>query len=351
MPSPRRIPSWLLIVATAAICVGTLKLESADLFPLWRFAVQWSPQALPSSRAVPVRRSRERIADPVAHARGRRPERSCKGPPSQQARARRRVGTRRQRLVLRRRKADVCVGRRCPHSWWEQPDQGAAPGIPALFPTEIRTARAASRRFVQRAAQPVRRIVIHDDVRRDGRVDWYFANPLAYDIARAIGADRAGNQAGSLFPERRVLRSIRRHRTIRRTVLCGALGIRRHPAEPGGDEQAVGMGPNDPAAHHGERLAAREHRQPDAMVPGSRILRHARRVSRSRTVSRSDQGDRAAGSGSTGTWTRVSAIGTSTAISTCSNVSTKNAAAEIRRNRGRSFCQSSSLTIHSIATI
>ena len=37
-------------------------------------------------------------------------------------------------------------------------------------------------------AQPVRRIVVHDDVRRDGRVDWYFANPLAYDIARAIGA-------------------------------------------------------------------------------------------------------------------------------------------------------------------
>ena len=52
--SGRRIPSWLLIVATAAICVGTLKLESADLFPVWRFAVQWSPEALPSSRAVPV---------------------------------------------------------------------------------------------------------------------------------------------------------------------------------------------------------------------------------------------------------------------------------------------------------
>ena len=32
---------------------ATLTLESADLFPLWRFAVQWSPEALPSSRAVP----------------------------------------------------------------------------------------------------------------------------------------------------------------------------------------------------------------------------------------------------------------------------------------------------------
>jgi hypothetical protein len=37
-------------------------------------------------------------------------------------------------------------------------------------------------------ADPVRRIVVHDDVRRDGKMDWYFANPLAYDIARAIGA-------------------------------------------------------------------------------------------------------------------------------------------------------------------
>src|SRR6186997_1334714 len=54
MPAARRIPSWLLIVATAAICVGTLKLESADLFPAWRFAVQWSPAALTSSRAVPT---------------------------------------------------------------------------------------------------------------------------------------------------------------------------------------------------------------------------------------------------------------------------------------------------------
>src|SRR5918993_6074231 len=54
MPSTRRIPSWLLVVATVAICVGALKLESADLFPLWRFAVQWSPQALPSSRALPA---------------------------------------------------------------------------------------------------------------------------------------------------------------------------------------------------------------------------------------------------------------------------------------------------------
>ena len=54
MPSRRRLPSWLLIVATGTICAGLLTLESADLFPLWRFAVQWTPEALPSSRAVPA---------------------------------------------------------------------------------------------------------------------------------------------------------------------------------------------------------------------------------------------------------------------------------------------------------
>ena len=139
------------------------------------------------------------------------------------------------------------------------------------------------------AAQPVRRIVVHDDVRRDRKGGLAFCEPARLRHRARDRSNRSGNQAGSLLPERRVLRPIRRHRTIRRTVFCGALGIRRHPAEPGGDEQAVGMGPNHAAAHHGERLAAREHRQHHAMVPGSRIHRHARRISRSRTVSRPDE--------------------------------------------------------------
>jgi formylglycine-generating enzyme required for sulfatase activity len=38
-------------------------------------------------------------------------------------------------------------------------------------------------------AQPLRRIVVHDDMRVDvKKVPWYFVNPLAYDIARAVGA-------------------------------------------------------------------------------------------------------------------------------------------------------------------
>ena len=37
-------------------------------------------------------------------------------------------------------------------------------------------------------AQPIRRLIIHDDFRREWGVHWYFVNPLAYDIARKIGA-------------------------------------------------------------------------------------------------------------------------------------------------------------------
>ncbi len=68
MPGTRRIPSWLLVVATGAICVGMITLESADLFPLWRFAVQWSPEALPSSQRGADQGNRERPAGTVANA-------------------------------------------------------------------------------------------------------------------------------------------------------------------------------------------------------------------------------------------------------------------------------------------
>jgi hypothetical protein len=50
-----RLPWWLLIVVTALLWGALARIESADLFPLWRFAVQWSPQALPSTRAVPMK--------------------------------------------------------------------------------------------------------------------------------------------------------------------------------------------------------------------------------------------------------------------------------------------------------
>ena len=86
--------------------------------------------------------------------------------------------------------AAVCVGRGRAHSRWQQPDQRAAAGVSPVFPSES-TGRASFRRACSsaRTAQPIRRLVIHDDVRRERRsVDWHFVNPLAYDIARAVGA-------------------------------------------------------------------------------------------------------------------------------------------------------------------
>ena len=53
MGQPRRLPAWLLMTATAAVCAGAFVLERADLFPMWRLAARWSPSALPAAQAVP----------------------------------------------------------------------------------------------------------------------------------------------------------------------------------------------------------------------------------------------------------------------------------------------------------
>ncbi len=188
MPAARRIPSWLLIVATAAICVGTLKLESADLFPLWRFAVQWSPEALPSSRAVPA----NEIASGVPVLSLTLSDVDLNDP------AKGLLSNKREHGEEWEREGSV--------SYYEAGTLRFASGVGVRIHgggSRITAPRPGFRLYFRRkygprevppgvffspAAQPVRRIVIHDDVRRDGKIDWYFANPLAYDIARAIGA-------------------------------------------------------------------------------------------------------------------------------------------------------------------
>ena len=62
------------------------------------------------------------------------------------------------------------------------------PGFRLYFRRKYGPREAPPGVFFSPAAQPVRRIIVHDDVRRFGKLDWHFANPLAYDIARAIGA-------------------------------------------------------------------------------------------------------------------------------------------------------------------
>jgi formylglycine-generating enzyme required for sulfatase activity len=188
MASIRRIPSWLLIVATAAICAGTLKLESADLFPTWRFAVQWSPEALTSSRAVPLSEIASGVpvlsltinaADLNDPAKGLLPNKREHGAEWE------REGSVSYfdggKLVFA-----SGVGVRI-HGGGSR-ITAPRPGFRLYFRRKYGPRELPNGVLFSAAAQPVRRLVIHDDVRRDGKIDWYFANPLAYDISRAVGA-------------------------------------------------------------------------------------------------------------------------------------------------------------------
>ena len=189
MPTLRRIPSWLLIVATAAICVAAVTLESANLFPIWRFAVQWSPEALPSSQAV----AQTEIASGVPV------------------------------LSLTLDEADLrdpvkgLLPNKLEHGeeWEREGSVSYFDGGRLLFASGVgvRIHGGSSRQVAPRVgyrlyfrrkygprevppgilfsseAQPIRRLVVHDDVRRDpSGVYWHFVNPFAYDIARAVGA-------------------------------------------------------------------------------------------------------------------------------------------------------------------
>jgi formylglycine-generating enzyme required for sulfatase activity len=188
MPAARRIPSWLVIVATGAICVGTLTLESADLFPTWRFAVQWSPAALTSSRAVPASEIASGVpvlsltmkdADLNDPAKGLLTNKDEHGEEWE------REGSvsyfNGGRLIFA-----SGVGVRI-HGGGSR-ITAPRPGFRLYFRRKYGIRELPNGVLFSPAAQPVRRLVVHDDVRRDGKIDWYFANPLAYDIARAIGA-------------------------------------------------------------------------------------------------------------------------------------------------------------------
>jgi formylglycine-generating enzyme required for sulfatase activity len=189
MPAQRRLPSWLLVVATVVLGGALYALESADLFPAWRFAVQWSPEALASSSVVP-------------------PAEIASGVPV---------------LSLALNDADLNDPKTglLPNKL-EHGEEWEREGSVAYFengrlgfagPVGVRVHGGSSRQFAPKvgfrlyfrrrygpreippgvlfssAADPLRRLVVHDDVRRDpSGLSWYFVNPLAYDIARRVGA-------------------------------------------------------------------------------------------------------------------------------------------------------------------
>ncbi|MBI2834738.1 MAG: SUMF1/EgtB/PvdO family nonheme iron enzyme [Acidobacteria bacterium] len=189
MPSIRRIPSWLLIVATGVACAATLKLESADLFPLWRFAAQWSPEGLPSSRAVPVTEVASGVpilsltldeADLRDPATGLLPNKMRHGPDWE------REGSvsyfEGGRLLFA---SGVGVRIHGGSSRIFAPKNG----FRLYFRRRYGPSQLAPGVLFSPETQPIRRLVVQDDVRRDAdRMYWHFVNPLAYDIARAMGA-------------------------------------------------------------------------------------------------------------------------------------------------------------------
>ena len=187
MPGTRRIPSWLLIVATGAICVGMITLESADLFPVWRFAVQWSPEALPS-QAVPTKEiasGRPVLSLTLDDRDLNDPDRGI-------------LPNKQEHGVEWEREGSVSyfdggkllfaggVGVRI-HGGGSR-ITAPRPGFRLYFRRRYGPRELPRGVLFSESAHPVRRVVVHDDVRRTGNANWYFVNPLAYDIARAVGA-------------------------------------------------------------------------------------------------------------------------------------------------------------------
>ena len=98
------------------------------------------------------------------------------------------MGARRQRFLLRRGQASVCDGCRRSYSRRKQPSRVTTERVSTLLPAEYGLRELPRGLLFSPEAQPIRRLVIHDDFRREWGVHWYFVNPLAYDIARKIGA-------------------------------------------------------------------------------------------------------------------------------------------------------------------
>ena len=138
-------------------------------------------------------------------------------------------------------------------------------------------------------AHPVRRLILHNDV-RDWRTGHSLAlpEPACLRHRRGRRRHRRRDAAGAIFPQRRVPGRLRAHGALRfRGVLQNALGPFRPPERRGVRRPlAPDQSPWSAANAHGG--AARRSGQPHPVVHRDCVLRDRRRLSRSRSVSRSD---------------------------------------------------------------
>jgi formylglycine-generating enzyme required for sulfatase activity len=185
---PRRLHPWSLASIAAMLCAAAFTLESAGVFPAWQLAVQWTPAALPSTTAVPHEEIRRGV-----------PVLSLAMDPAD----------------LHHRRTGLLVNPRQRGDEWERPGSLSyfedarlrfAAGVGVRIhggSSRIAAPRQGFRLYFRRRygarefapgvlfgaqAQPIRRLVVHNDARRQRGTTWHFVNPFAYDIARAMGA-------------------------------------------------------------------------------------------------------------------------------------------------------------------
>ncbi len=200
IPRRRRRHTVLLVAATVALVPAMIALNDAATFPDWRMAVGWSPQALPSTAAV----SAQEIASGLPTLSLVMDEKDLHDPATG--------------ILANIMEHGADWERPASVSYFEAGTLRFATGVGvrvhgggSRVTSERQGFRLYFRRkfgatqvppgiLFERDAQPIRRLVIHNDVRadRDG-TRWQFANPLAYDIAEAVGGIAPDTQPVRFF--------------------------------------------------------------------------------------------------------------------------------------------------------
>ena len=173
----------IALAAALGLAVAGAAVEHLDPFPLLRFAIQRDPAEIPSSRAVDGREvvrgyplvslyvSPAALQDLLDHKmeHGRRWERPASlsyfdgGRLKFAAQAGVRIHGGGSRITSERQ------------------------GFRVFFRREYGVTHAPAGVLLGGQSDPLRRLVIHNDVRRSDGIEWHLVNPLGYDLARRLG--------------------------------------------------------------------------------------------------------------------------------------------------------------------
>ena len=196
MTPPPQSRLWLLVGCAAALALGGAAIERADPFPLLRFAIQRGSRELASSRAVDMR-------DVVQG----RPLLSMYMQPADL-----------HDLLVHKMEHGRAWERAADVSYFNHGRLLFAGQVGARIHgggSRVTSPRQGFRLFFRRQygathlpvgvpfgtpIDPLRRLIVHNDVRRDADgSEWHLVNPLAYDLARRIGAITPETQPASFL--------------------------------------------------------------------------------------------------------------------------------------------------------